>query len=195
MPLAGGDVNERAARDHVDHRGQGAGIVIEVLLEMSPQAHHRLGCSPMPMDGQHRPRLDGIEHPLRLILRRIPQVQVHPETRRCLGLGGQGIEGMLVDNYVLHLPGLLLNRLLDALHDIPYILILHIRTGREAEANLEDIFLKTIRVHRCSSIYRLLVHRLQGDLMNQHLPIRLYHLLHLPILFPPPQLVLNAHHG
>ena len=96
MPLAGGDVNERAARDHVDHRGQGAGIVIEILLEMPPQAHHRLRCSPMPMDGQHRPRLDGIEHPLRLILRRIPQVQVHPETRRCLGLGGQGIEGMLV---------------------------------------------------------------------------------------------------
>ena len=99
MPLAGGDVDERTARDHVNGIGQPPLPVIEVLLEMPPQAHHRLGGGPMPMDGQHRPRLDGIEHPLRLILRRIPQVQVHPKTRRCLGLGGQGIEGMLVDDH------------------------------------------------------------------------------------------------
>ena len=98
MPLSGGDVDERATRDHVDQRGSGAGIVIKVLLEMPPQAHHRLGSCPVPMDGQDRSRFDRIQHALGLILRRIPQIQVHPETRGCLGLGGQGIEGVFVND-------------------------------------------------------------------------------------------------
>ena len=101
MPLSGGDVDERATRGHVDQRGSGAGIVIKVLLEMPTQAHHRLGSGPVSMDGEHRPRLDGIQHALGLILRRIAQVKVHPEARGCLGLGGQGIEGMLVDDHTL----------------------------------------------------------------------------------------------
>ena len=101
VPLSGRDVNERPAGEHVDGIGQPALLVIEVFLEMPPQAHHRLGGGPVPMDGKHRPRLYGIQHALGLILRRIPQIQVHPETRGCLGLGGQGIKDMLVDNHTL----------------------------------------------------------------------------------------------
>ena len=81
MPLAGGDVDEGAARKHVNRRGLGSGIVVKVLNEMPTQADHRLGGVPVPMDGQNRSRLDSIQHPLGKIFRTVPQVQVHPETR------------------------------------------------------------------------------------------------------------------
>ena len=98
VPLTRWDIDESPARDHIDGIGQPALLVIEVFLEMPTQAHHRLGGGPVPMDGKHRSRLDGIQHPLGLILRRIPQVQVHPEARGCLGLGGQGMEGVFVND-------------------------------------------------------------------------------------------------
>ena len=53
----------------------------------------------MPMDRQDGARFNGVEHSLGLIGRRIPQVKVHPEPRRRFGLGGQGIEGMLVNEH------------------------------------------------------------------------------------------------
>lgn len=155
MPLSGGDIDERATGYHVDGVGQLTVDVIKVFLEMSTDAHNRLGCVPMPMDGQNRPRFDGIQHPLGLVIRGIPEVQVHPETRRFLGLGSQVIKGMLVNN---HLPGLFLNCVLNTLHNVPYILILHIRTGREAEAHLEEIFLEAVRIYRSASIHGLFVH-------------------------------------
>ena len=98
VPLTGRDVNERPAGDHVDGIGQPPFLVIEVFLEMPPQAHNSLRSCPVPMDGQDRSRFDRIQHALGLILRRIPQIQVHPETRGCLGLGGQGIEGVFVND-------------------------------------------------------------------------------------------------
>ena len=81
MPLAGGDVDEGASRKHVNRRGPGPGIVVEVFPEVTTQADHRLGGVPVPMDGQNRSRLDSIQHPLGKIVRTVPQVQVHPETR------------------------------------------------------------------------------------------------------------------
>ena len=138
MPLSGGDVDEGSAGCHVNRRSPDTGIIVKVFLEMSTDAHNRLGCVPMPMDGQIRPRFDGIQHPLGAILRGIPEVQVHPETRGFLGLGGEGIKDMQVND---HLPDLLLNGILDTLHDIPHILILDIRSGGEAEAHLEESLL------------------------------------------------------
>ena len=110
VPLSGRDVNERPAGDHVDGIGQPALLVIEVFLEMPPQAHNSLGSCPVPMDGKHRSGLNRIQHALGLILRRIPQIQVHTETRGCHGLGGQGVEGMLVDDqhFLLELSDLIL---------------------------------------------------------------------------------------
>ena len=64
VPLADGNVDDRATGNHVDGIGEPALSVVKVLLEMPPQTHHRLGRVPMPMDGQHRPRLDGVQHPL-----------------------------------------------------------------------------------------------------------------------------------
>ena len=46
----------------------------------------------MPMDGQRAPRLNSIQHPLRTIRRRVPQIHIHPQPRRCLRLCGQVIQ-------------------------------------------------------------------------------------------------------
>ena len=77
MPLAGGDVDEGTAGRHVNRRSLGTGIIVKVFDEVSSQAHHRLGGGPVPMDGQYRSRLDGVEHPLGLVGRAVPEVQVH----------------------------------------------------------------------------------------------------------------------
>ena len=99
VPLPRRDVDERPARDHVDGLRHPPLGIVEVFHEMPPQAHHRLRRRPVPMDGQHRPRLDRVQHPLRLVRRRIPQVQIHPEPRRGLRLGGQGVKGCFVDDH------------------------------------------------------------------------------------------------
>ena len=109
---------------------------------MSAETDHGLRTVPMPMNQKRTARLDGIQHPLGAVRNRVPQIVIHPKPKRCLCLGGQIIEGVLVNDHGdLYLRDLLLDCLLDTLHDIPHILILHIRTGREAEAHLEEIFL------------------------------------------------------
>ena len=52
------------------------------------------------MDRHRRPRLDGIQHPLRLVFRAIAEVQIHAEAGRGFGLGGEGLEDLLGDNHV-----------------------------------------------------------------------------------------------
>ena len=99
VPLPRRDVDQRPAGDHVDGLRHPPLGVVEVFHEMPPQAHHRLRRRPVPMDGQHRPRLDRVQHPLRLIGRRIPQVQIHPKPRRLLRPGGQFIQYFLVDDH------------------------------------------------------------------------------------------------
>lgn len=64
MPLAGGDVDEGVAGRQVNRRSSCPGIIVKVFDEVPTQAEHRLGGDPVPMFGQHRPRLDGIQHPL-----------------------------------------------------------------------------------------------------------------------------------
>ena len=53
---------------------------------------HTLRGAKMPMDGQHRARLQGIEHTLGMVVGRIAQVVVLPQARAGLGLGGEGVE-------------------------------------------------------------------------------------------------------
>ncbi len=76
MPLAGGDVDEGAAGEHVDCFGQSPLLVVEVFLEMSAEADYRLGGGSVPMDGQNGAGLDGVQHALGAIGRRVPQIQL-----------------------------------------------------------------------------------------------------------------------
>ena len=93
-PLADGDIHRHAAGAgrQVDDLRHLAGIAVKDLPQPAPQAHHRLRRLPVPMDGQHRPRLQRIQHPLRAVGRRVPEIQVHPPARRGLRLGGEGVE-------------------------------------------------------------------------------------------------------
>ena len=52
------------------------------------------------MNRQHAPRLNGVQHPLRAILRGIAQVEVHAEARGGLGLRGEGVEKLLGKNHL-----------------------------------------------------------------------------------------------
>ena len=49
-------------------------------------------------------------------------------------------------------------RLFNALHDIAHVIVRYIRTGRQAEADLEEILLHAIGIDIVLCIYRLLVH-------------------------------------
>ena len=65
-----------------------------------PSLHSRMtvpGASASTVCHWPTPRLNGIQHPLRTVLRRIPEVEVHPQPRRRLRLGSKGIEGGVGD--------------------------------------------------------------------------------------------------
>ena len=57
-----------------------------------PQHNHRLRSLPMPMNRQHRTRLNSIQHPLRRISGRIAQIHIHAKPRTLLRLSCQLIE-------------------------------------------------------------------------------------------------------
>lgn len=48
----------------------------------------------MPRDRHHSPRLQGVELALGAVGRGIPQVHVHPEPQRGLGLGREIVKGL-----------------------------------------------------------------------------------------------------
>ena len=77
--------------------------------------------------------------------------------------------------------GTLSDCLPDALHNIPNILIRHIRTCRQAETDLEQVLLHTICIYRSSRIHRLLVHRLPNrtalNLLGKHEHAQSLHIL------------------
>ena len=64
------------------------------------------------------------------------------------------------------------NRLLDAINNITYIIIRHIRTSWQTETNLKDFFRHTTHVCHSISVYRLLMHRLPHratfNLLREH---------------------------
>ena len=77
--------------------------------------------------------------------------------------------------------GTLSDCVLDALHNIPNILIRHIRTCRQAEPDLEQVLLHTICIDRSTLIHRLLVHRLPNrtalHLLTKHKHAQRLHIL------------------
>lgn len=99
VPLHGGDIQHIAAGHHIHRLDQRAAVIVQILLEMPEDAHHRLRRGPVPMDRHHRPRLDRIQHPLRAVLRRIPQVQVHPQTGRGLSPGSEVVKDLRGDDH------------------------------------------------------------------------------------------------
>lgn len=54
----------------------------------------------MAVDWQRGSGLDSVEHALGLIGRGVAEVQVHPEARRCFGLGGQVIQYLLCNLHI-----------------------------------------------------------------------------------------------
>ncbi len=97
VPDSGGDVEDGdgAAGEHVDGGGEDAGVIVEVLLEVTTQANNGLGGGAVTMDGHHRTRLNGVEHALGVVFGTIPKIQVHPKPRRRLGLLGEFIQNGL----------------------------------------------------------------------------------------------------
>lgn len=79
VPLANRDVNDGAPREHVDGVGQVAVVIVEVLHKMSPHTKAGLRRTQMPVYGHICTWLNGVEHPLRLILFRIAQIHIAPQ--------------------------------------------------------------------------------------------------------------------
>jgi len=102
VPLASGDVEAigGAVRGEVkDVRDNAVEFVVEDFTQMTTEADDGLGGFLMAMDGQDSAWLHGIEHALRLIVRRGPEVIVHPKAWRGLGLGSEIIENTLSYNH------------------------------------------------------------------------------------------------
>ena len=97
MPLAQGDVqgHTRAVGREFDNLGHLTGAIVEDFPQPSPQAHHRLARAHMPVNRQRSAGLQRIEHTLRVILGRIPKVQIHSQPRGGLRLRGQIVKYLL----------------------------------------------------------------------------------------------------
>ena len=90
MVLAEGYVDGRAGTAWSEEEPSGfiAEVVEEDLLRQAAEDDHILGGFVVPMDGDHRSRLDGIEHPLGGVVRRVAKVEVLAQAGGGLGLGG-----------------------------------------------------------------------------------------------------------
>lgn len=78
MVLAYGDVDGRgvASWDQEVTAGFFAGVVIEDFLCTAAENYYIFARHGVPMDGDDRTGLDGVQHPLRLIIRGISEVVV-----------------------------------------------------------------------------------------------------------------------
>lgn len=90
MVLAHGDVDSRGITswDKEVTTGFLAGVVVEDFLCTAAENYHVFTGLRMSMDWDDRSGLDGVQHPLGLVFRGIPEVVVLPKTRRCLCLSG-----------------------------------------------------------------------------------------------------------
>ena len=97
MPRAGRDIqrHDGAAGRKLDGLHRQAGDVVELFEYPPTEADHRLRRVGVPMDRNHGARLHGVQHPLRLIFRGVPQVQIHPKPRRFFRPCGQVIQQCL----------------------------------------------------------------------------------------------------
>ena len=71
---------------------QTAIFVIQVLHCPAAEDRDRLRCLPVPVNREHRTRLQRVQHALRLILCGITQIHVHTQAWRSLRLFGEGIK-------------------------------------------------------------------------------------------------------
>lgn len=94
--MAGGDVQHIASRQHVHRLHLRARFVVQVLFEMAADAYDRLRRRSMAMHRHHGAGLDGVEHPLRLVFRRVAEIQVHAEAGRSFGLFRQIVQYLIV---------------------------------------------------------------------------------------------------
>ena len=95
---------EVAAGVEDDRLGLPAGVVVEVPADLAAEDGDGLRRSAMPMDRQHRAGLQRIEHPLRLVVRGVAQIHIHPQPGRRLRRSGELVENRLVDSHGLNAP-------------------------------------------------------------------------------------------
>lgn len=102
VPGARGDVHPVAALVAAEPQARGLAtlVVIEHHVYLPAQQQLGLGCIPVPVHGNLRPALQGVQHPLRAVPGRVAQVAVHPQPRRRLCLGGQGVKKGVVYQHV-----------------------------------------------------------------------------------------------
>ena len=93
VPGSGRDVEgaDRAAWRDLDALAADPRIIIKLLHHFPAKYNKSLRGLPMPVDRNHRTRLDRIQHPLRHICRRIAEIKIHPQARRRLRLLGKAI--------------------------------------------------------------------------------------------------------
>ena len=101
VPCAGGYVHTIAALVTIqpEARGLAAVVVVEHHVYLSAQQQLCLGSISVPVHGDLRPALQRVQHPLRTVRGRVAQVAVHPQPRRRLGLGGQGVKKGVVNQH------------------------------------------------------------------------------------------------
>ena len=102
VPLACGDVqgDGGAVGREFDRFNAGAEFVVKFFDQLAAENDHGFGGMPMPVNGQRSAGLNGVEHPLRLVLRGIAKVQIHPQPRRGLRLRGQIVQYSLCNLHI-----------------------------------------------------------------------------------------------
>ena len=102
MPLSHGRHDARVLPSCLDEMAAGlmALVVVEDPKGLAAEHGHALRRMEMTVDGQHRARLQGVEHALALVVLAVAQVEVLPQARVGLGLGGEGVEEGLGDYHI-----------------------------------------------------------------------------------------------
>ena len=80
MPLSLWDAEaaDVAARFNEDGVRKLTFVVVIQPFHLATEHHYGLGSVLMAVDGHHRARLQGVQHALAMVIRRVAQVEVHP---------------------------------------------------------------------------------------------------------------------
>ena len=102
MPLAHGNAEATNVASGFNKDGVGKLTLVVIIkpLHLASQHHDGLGGMLMAMDGHHRAWLQGVQHTLALVGRTVAKVEVHPQARRGLGLGSQGVDEFLINQHL-----------------------------------------------------------------------------------------------
>ena len=99
MPLTHGYHDAGGLPSCLDEMG--AGFVSLAVVEdpegLAAEHGHALRRMEMTVDGQHRARLQGVEHALGVVILTISQIIVLPQARVSLGLSREGVKEFLVE--------------------------------------------------------------------------------------------------